>query len=74
MKEEGLYSRLIEAYTEDNLTKISSKIIELYKNKDFEDIRFLMKRIEKIIGFKERKINKDKMMQFAVKAKRFGND
>ena len=23
---------------------------------------------------KERKINKDKMMQFAVKAKRFGND
>jgi hypothetical protein len=53
-----LYLSLIEAYSEKNLTKITSRIISLYKNKDFDSLRSIMDKISKTIGFSHTRINR----------------
>jgi len=58
MTDKELYIELKEAYTEENLNRISSQIIYLYKTKQYKYIRELMNKISHIISFREEKINR----------------
>jgi Leucine-rich repeat (LRR) protein len=53
-----LYTKLKEAYSEKNLNAISSKIIELYRNKQHSKIKGLLSAIGNYIDFQEDNINK----------------
>lgn len=55
MELKKLYDRLKEAYQDRNLNKITGKIIELYKNKDFSQIREITNRISKFVLIDEEK-------------------
>lgn len=55
MELKKLYDRLREAYQDQNLNKITGKIIELYKNKDFSQIREITNRISKYVLIDEEK-------------------
>lgn len=50
-----LYTKLKEAYSDENLNIITSKLIELYKSKNFGMIRELANRISEIITIDEEK-------------------
>lgn len=58
MTDSELYIELKAAYTEENLNRISSQIINLYKTKQYEYIRELMGKIYNILNFEEEKINR----------------
>ncbi len=53
-----LYLRLKNAYTEENLHKISSSIISSYKNKEYEYIKNIFNKICSIINSHEQNMNK----------------
>ncbi len=48
-----LYNQLKQAYTEVNLNRISSKVIDLFKKRDFSRINTLKESIEDIIDFND---------------------
>jgi Leucine-rich repeat (LRR) protein len=50
-----LYTKLKEAYSDENLNIITGKLIDLYKNKNFEQIREVANRISKYFSIKEEK-------------------
>lgn len=56
--ENDLYAKLLDAYNEENLTRISSRLIELYKDRQFEVIIALARRINGVISINEKKVNK----------------
>ena len=58
MDYKDLYIKLKNAYTEENLNRISTKIIDLYKRREYDAIRGLMQKIRRIISFNEKRINK----------------
>jgi hypothetical protein len=49
------YDNLKEAYLDQNLNKITGKLIELYQNRDFDKIREIANRISKYIKIDEEK-------------------
>ena len=55
---EKLYNQLNEAYTAENLNRITAKIIEFYRNRQFAKIENIISRINEICRFPESKINK----------------
>lgn len=50
-----LYSKLKEAYSDENLNIITGKLIELYKSKNFGEIRELANSISEIVAIDEEK-------------------
>lgn len=58
MGDPNLYSNLKMAYTEKNLNTITSKIIELYRNKHFDIIKKLALKIKDFIEFDISKTNR----------------
>lgn len=50
-----LYNKLIKAYSDENLNQITSKLIELYKNKNFGKIREIANKISKFVIIDEEK-------------------
>ncbi len=58
MSEKELYKRLIESYSDQNLNKITAKLIHLYKSKQFGLIREVSNNISAFISCDTEKINK----------------
>jgi len=52
---EKLYNELINAYSQQNLNRITGKLIDLYKNKNYSTIRSLANKISKYIVIDEEK-------------------
>lgn len=52
---EKLYNELINAYSQQNLNRITGKLIDLYKNKNYSTIRGLANKISKYIVIDEEK-------------------
>jgi len=52
---EKLYNELINAYSKQNLNRITGKLIDLYKNKNYSTIRSLANKISKYIVIDEEK-------------------
>ena len=50
-----LYYKLIQAYSENNLNRITGKLIDLYRNKNFSEIRGIANRISKYVAIDEEK-------------------
>lgn len=55
---EDIYSRFKSAYTEENLTKITSGLINLYKNRQYDSILAIAGSIKHIIPIEENRVNK----------------
>ena len=53
MEQKELYNKLIEAYSDRNLNRITGKLIELYKNKNYRKIREITNKISKFISIDE---------------------
>ena len=49
MTQQNLYQTLTNAYTEKNLNEITARIIDLYRNRQFDQIVQLGKKIKNII-------------------------
>jgi len=58
MSTQNLYKALKNAYTETNLNKITSHIIEIYRHKNFDTILKLGKQIKDFIDFDISKVNR----------------
>ena len=58
MSDKELYKRLIESYSDQNLNKITAKLIHLYKSKQFGLIREVSNNISAFISCDTEKINK----------------
>ncbi len=58
MTDNELYNKLKDAYTEENLNLISSQLIRLYKDREFETIISIANRIKILIGMVENRINR----------------
>ncbi|MCD6596181.1 MAG: leucine-rich repeat domain-containing protein [Bacteroidales bacterium] len=58
MSEKELYKRLLEAYSDKNLNKITAKLIHLYKSRQFGLIREISNNISAFISCDTEKINK----------------
>lgn len=54
----NLYTKLCEAYSEKNLNLITSKIIEIYKNKQHYKLKSLLNAIDKYIDFQDESMSK----------------
>jgi hypothetical protein len=54
----NLYSKLCEAYSEKNLNVITSKIIEIYKNKQHHKLKSFLNAIGKYIDFQDEGMSK----------------
>ena len=55
MEIEKLYSELIEAYSNENLNKITGKLILLYKNRNYRKIREIADKVSKYVPIEEEK-------------------
>ncbi len=55
MEVKELYNNLIEAYSNDNLNRITSKLILLYKNRNYSKIREIANKISEFIQIEEEK-------------------
>lgn len=55
MKLKELYTNILEAYSDENLNIITGKLIELYKCKNFGEIRELANKISEYISINEEK-------------------
>jgi len=58
MTDHDLYCKLKDAYTEENLNLISSRLIRLYKEGQYETIISIANRIKILIGMSENRINR----------------
>lgn len=58
MKQTELYNKLHKAYSTDNLNIITGKLIDLYKNKNFIQIREIANKISKYVIIDEEKDSK----------------
>lgn len=58
METERLYRELKDAYTDENLHRISSFIIDLFRDKDYGRLRFIQKMVNDYTPCAEEKINK----------------
>ena len=58
MTDAELYEKLKDAYTEENLTFISSKLIRLYKERQYEAIMSIANKIKFSVDIKETRINR----------------
>jgi len=58
MTSQNLYNKLKNAYTETNLNRISSHIITLYRNKNFESVLKLGKLLKDFIRYDISKVNR----------------
>ena len=58
MKKNSLYIKLKSAYTEENLNKISTRIIDSYRLKQYNYLQKLIQKLEDVINIKDGKINK----------------
>lgn len=58
MADNTLYTKLCEAYSEKNLNLITSKIIEIYKNKQYHKLKSLLNAIDKYIDFQDDNMSK----------------
>ncbi len=58
MEIDQLYKKLKQAYTEENLNKITAQIINIYKSRDYAMLRDLAEIVAEYIDFKYNKINK----------------
>ncbi len=52
---EKLYSELFEAWSDENLNRITGKLIDLYKNRNYSEIRNIANKISKYIIIDEEK-------------------
>src|SRR5690554_4535003 len=52
---DALYNKLIDAYSDENLNRITSKLIDLYKNKNYSSIRNIANRLSKYVVIDEEK-------------------
>ena len=50
---EKLYRALMEAYSDENLNRITGKLIDLYKHKNFTQIRSIATRVSKYVQIEE---------------------
>jgi len=50
-----LYHKLIEAYSEQNLNRITGKLIELYRNRNYGEIRCIANKISRYVTIDEEK-------------------
>ncbi|MFW6257540.1 MAG: leucine-rich repeat domain-containing protein [Prolixibacteraceae bacterium] len=50
-----LYHKLIQAYSENNLNRITGKLIDLYRNKNYREIRDIANRISRYVTIDEEK-------------------
>ena len=57
-KKQELYSQLKEAYSDKNLNRITSLLVQLYKSKEFGKIKEIFNLISEYTEIKEEKINK----------------
>jgi hypothetical protein len=48
-----LYNEIIEAYSDKNLNRITGKLIELYKNKNYSEIRRIANKVSKYVTIDE---------------------
>ena len=53
-----LYIKLKDAYTDENLNKITAKIIDLYKSKQYYEIKNIAKIISEFIDIKDNKVSR----------------
>jgi hypothetical protein len=53
-----LYEQLQEAYTEKNLNFITGKVVEAYRNKNYDEIRCMMDKIRDFVSVSDKKIHK----------------
>ncbi len=58
MTDDELYNKLKDAYTEENLNFISSRLISLYKEGEYQAIVSIANRIKILIGMEENRINR----------------
>lgn len=58
MSDRELYCKLKDAYTEENLNRISSRLIRLYKEGQYETIISIANRIKMLTGKAENRINR----------------
>ena len=56
---DDLYIKLKDAYTEENLNIITSKIIDLYKNKQFDSIKDIIEVLSEFTEIRDEKHNKN---------------
>ena len=52
---ERLYNDLLEAYSNENLNKITGKLILLYKNRNYRKIREIADKVSKYVPIEEEK-------------------
>ncbi len=52
---EKLFNELLEAWSDENLNRITSKLIDLYKNRNYSEIRSIANRISKYVVIDEEK-------------------
>lgn len=50
---ENLYKKLLEAFTDENLNRITGKLIDLYKNRNFSQIRSIANKVSKYVVIDE---------------------
>ena len=58
MSGNGLYKKLKDAYTEENLTTISSQLIKLYKERQYDTITAIARKIKMVVDIGESRINR----------------
>ena len=58
MSGENLHEKLLAAYTEANLNKITTRVIEAYRKKNFAYIRALYDKVDAAYRSEDQKINK----------------
>jgi Leucine-rich repeat (LRR) protein len=52
---ENLYNTLLEAYSDENLNRITGKLIDLYKNRNYPELRNIANKISKYVVIDEEK-------------------
>ncbi len=52
---EKLFNKLLEAYSDENLNRITGKLIDLYKNRNYPEIRNIVNKISKYVIIDEEK-------------------
>lgn len=50
---ENLYYKLLDAYSDENLNRITGKLIDLYKNRNFSQIRSIANKVSKYVVIDE---------------------
>ncbi len=58
MNNKDLYIKLKDAYSDENLNKVTAKIIELYKSRQYDEIREIIRIVSEYIDINDDRINR----------------